>query len=99
MAGQDHLLGYQQHCVGEMDECNNQLTNAVAQAILSCPVLVMTSYALVEGFLLHCFLYFASQVGTTDQHKFVQFPNILTGKVLKWAITLWEKEAYDQFIA
>lgn len=34
-----------------------------------------------------------AQIGNMDQKKITKFINLLTGKVLKWATTVWEKSS------
>lgn len=84
MGTQGHLLGDQQHKLGELDECTDQLGSAVAQAIILCPAAVRFSmlFCLSLTSLLEKFLnakaamqttpllpFFTSQMGTTGQQK------------------------------
>lgn len=58
--------------------------------------------SLCKGFLLQCLMYFASFVGMPEPKVIARFMNVLTSKVLKWAIVVWEQRdeymtLYEQF--
>lgn len=99
-----------------MDARISQLTTTVLQVLLVWSVPVINSSMLIpclkkisgeasecKGFLLQCSLFFTAQMGTTDEQKIAQFINLLTRKVLKWVIAMWEKggkltTSYNHFV-
>lgn len=91
-----------QQCLGKLDAKLNQQTNVVCQSFLACTA-IPTSILIpcpdkfsgdtsqCKGFLFQCSQYFARQAGLTDQQNIGQFLNLLTDKVLKLAMVVWEK--------
>lgn len=48
-----------------------------------------------KGFLSQCSQYFASHAEITDQQKVAEFIVLITGKVLQWAIGVWDSGDVD----